>query len=390
METASGRLAADDAKGFEQATTMFLKNVAKIVGQQPSFKDFFNDHWADIARAALKSVEKHGPALLADEEPLLGKILSAVVADLASRPNNKLLTREALVGVIDAVVGTAASNPDRIAHILSDDWLSTLVKSVADTMTDAGIRKSISREGLEQMLKAVLRTFGEQPQLIIDDPGLARDLLGSILKSVSGINPFNAESLGSGIVAEALGAVSKHPELLKFDYAELLTGQAGKVATLEKDKKLTGIKGQDLIKAVIASLTENPQLLLDAEEKLVETVIDLVLKVSGDSQRGLIGGGKLVKINKQVIGAITMTGKAALKNHPKAAFASKLEELLQAGLIRAQAELGNRITLSTVPAVLGQLVAAWAQGKIGAVDPGNDNFKRLFAEIADRAQGALT
>jgi hypothetical protein len=122
----------------------------------------------------------------------------------------------------------------------------------------------------------------------------------------------------------------------------------------------------------------------------VETVIDVVLKVSGDSQRGLIGGGKFVNVTKQVIGAITMTGKAALKNHPKAAFADKLEELLQAGLIRAQAELGNRITLSTVPAVLGQLVAAWAQGKIGAVDPGNDNFKRLFAEIADRAQGAIT
>jgi hypothetical protein len=83
--------------------------------------------------------------------------------------DNKLLTREALVGVIDAVAETVASNPDRIAHILSDDWLSTLVKSVADTMADAGIRQSITREGLEQMLKGVLQTFGEQPQLIIDD-----------------------------------------------------------------------------------------------------------------------------------------------------------------------------------------------------------------------------
>jgi hypothetical protein len=390
METASGRLAADDAKGFEQAATMFLKDVAKIVGQQPSFKNFFNDHWGDLTRAALKSVEKHGPALLADEEPLLGKILSAVAVDLASRPDNKLLTREALVGVIDAVVGTVASNPDRIEHILSDDWLSTLVKSVADTMADAGIRKSITREGLEQMLKGVLQTFGEQPQLIIDDPGLARDLLGSILKSVSGINPFNAESLGSVIVAEALGAVSKHPELLKFDYAELVTGLVGKVAVLVKNQKLTGIQGQDLIKAAIASLTENPQFLLDAEDKLVETVIDVVLKVSGNSQGGLIVDGILVDVAKQVIGAITITGKAALKNHPIAAFADTLAELLQAGLIRAQTELGNRITLSTVPVVLGQLVAAWAQGKIGAVDPGNDNFKRLFAEIADRAQGAIT
>jgi hypothetical protein len=34
METASGRLTADDAKGFEQAATTFPKDVAKIVGQQ--------------------------------------------------------------------------------------------------------------------------------------------------------------------------------------------------------------------------------------------------------------------------------------------------------------------------------------------------------------------
>jgi hypothetical protein len=31
---------------------------------------------------------------------------------------------------------------------------------------------------------------------------------------------------------------------------------------------------------------------------------------------------------------------------------------------------------------------AWAQGEVATVDPDNDNFKRLVAELAKRAQSA--
>ena len=100
---------------------------------------FFKDHWGDLLRAGLSSVEKHGPALLVDEDPLLGKILSSVAGNLASRPDNKFLTRETLVGIVDTVVGTVAANPDRINDILSDDWLAALVNSVAGTMSNEEI-----------------------------------------------------------------------------------------------------------------------------------------------------------------------------------------------------------------------------------------------------------
>ena len=57
METAAGRLTGAEANGFKQAATVFLKDVAAIVEERPNFRGFFNDHWGDLLRAGLKSVE---------------------------------------------------------------------------------------------------------------------------------------------------------------------------------------------------------------------------------------------------------------------------------------------------------------------------------------------
>ena len=64
---------------------------------------------------------------------------------------------------------------------------------------------------------------------------------------------------------------------------------------------------------------------------------------------------------------------------------TQLEAVLNAGLARAEKELGTRLGLSAIPAVLGDLVAAWAIGNVATIDPDNQNFKRLFDELAERA-----
>ena len=255
-------------------------------------------------------------------------------------------------------------------------------------MSDEGIRRSFTREGLEKMTTGVLQTFSDQPQLVIDHPGLAQELLGDVLRSVSAVNLFKAEPLASVTVAVALETLAKHPELLKLDYAKLVAGLAGKVAALVKEKKVTAIQGQDLVKAAVASLAENPPLLLDSQNKFVETVIDVVVNIAGEAKGSLIAGTRLTDVLNQVLGAVAVSGRAALANHPIGKFSDQLAELLQAGLIRAEAELGNRMGLPSLPNVLGQLVVAWAQGEVATVDPNNDNFKRLFAELAKRAQSA--
>ena len=37
------------------------------------------------------------------------------------------------------------------------------------------------------MTTGVLQTFSDQPQLVIDHPGLAQELLGDVLRSVSAV-----------------------------------------------------------------------------------------------------------------------------------------------------------------------------------------------------------
>jgi hypothetical protein len=41
--------------------------------------------------------------------------------------------------------------------------------------------------------------------------------------------------------------------------------------------------------------------------------------------------------------------------------------------------------LSSLPDLLHNLVLAWARGEIATIDPENDNFRRLFAELSELA-----
>ena len=64
---------------------------------------------------------------------------------------------------------------------------------------------------------------------------------------------------------------------------------------------------------------------------------------------------------------------------------AELEQLLSAGLTRAENELGHTLALPALPEVIRLLVEAWATGNVGVIDPDNSNFKQLFAELAKSA-----
>jgi hypothetical protein len=98
-----------------------------------------------------------------------------------------------------------------------------------------------------------------------------------------------------------------------------------------------------------------------------------------------LAGTRLAEVTSGVVDALAKSGKAALKNHEPAVLALQLEEVLMAALKRAEKEIGNRISLSNLPDLFHKLVLAWAKGKIATIDPENDNFRRLFAELSELA-----
>jgi hypothetical protein len=207
--------------------------------------------------------------------------------------------------------------------------------------------------------------------------------------SISEVGVFQGESLANAAVEGALETVSDHPELLRFDYGDVVADLAGKIATLVKDKKMTNVQGQDIARAAMASLAENPKLMMDLEKKLAGATIDAVVEVAGEDVGAMISGGWMADTVAGVLHAVTVAGKAALDNRSMDVFEGELKELLRAGMVRAGAEVGVRMGLPSLPDVVERLVMAWAQGKIEVMDPQDEGFIELFAALAEDAEGAV-
>jgi hypothetical protein len=385
LETAADRFNDDDTEDFKDVAAGFLKEVAGIIQQKPTFEDFFEDHWGDLLRAGLKSVAQHGPSLLKGESPLLSKVLVSVASNLATRPDNKLLSSDVLYGIVDAVVAAVAANPDLVDDTIDEEWLAALVNSITSTVAETNIRSTFTKNGLESLVKDTLDTFAKRPELIINKPGLARELLQGILTSLSRVNTFAAEELASAAVSGALTTFSEHPELIRFQYAELVASFAGKIGNFVEERHLTKVQGVDILQAVTESLEKNPALFLDIETRLAGWSVDAVVKAAQSSGTGLLVGATLTNVLQEILTALAKSGLAALDNHPAETLAKQLENLLNAGLARAEKELGNRIGVSSLPSVMGGLVVAWSRGEIAEIDPEDENFQNLFEELAVRA-----
>jgi hypothetical protein len=385
LQMAAGRIEDGGAESFRNVAGDVLLKVAEIAQEQTGLRRFFEDHWGDILRAGLTSVEVHGPGLFAGQDPLLAKVLIAVAGELARNDDIKALGPDAVDGVARAAIAAVAANPDLVEDLVAEEWLQELIASVTSIVADTGLKASFSQEGLEGLVRSTLQRFAERPELIVEHPGLARELLRGVLGKVSGAVGLGGEELATAAVSGALAAVSDHPGLIDLKYPQLVAGLAGQVAALVEARGLTRVQGKEIVTVVTVALAENPTLFLELERKLAEGVIQGIVDVAAETQTGLIAGAALVHTVREVLTSLGRSGQAALKNHPQAEIVAELTALVSAGLVRAEKELGNRLDRPAVPAVIGALVVAWARGEIATIDPGNDNFRRLFSELAERA-----
>ena len=386
LTVGAARLDDADAVTFRDVAADVLTRIAGIVEENDKLEGFFAKHWGDLLRAGLSSVEVHGPVLFQGEDPLLADVLVAVSGHLAGIPQKDagLLTTDTLDGVVRAALSVVAANPERVDDLLDESWLGELVGSVAGILSGQGLR-AFTAAGLEEMLRDTLSRFAQRPELIVEHPGLARELLRGILDEVSDAGGLGAEELARAALSGALAAVSDHPGLLEVNYPQLVADLAGRVAGLVESRGLTRVQGSELLSAVTGALAANPALFLDMERKLVAGVVEGIVDVAGDDRIGLIAGAALVDTVREVLAALSRSGQAALKNHPGAELVAELNALVAAGLTRAEKELGNRLSRPEIPGLLGRLVVAWARGEIGTIDPDNDNFRRLFSELAEQA-----
>lgn len=280
MVSAGGVLEDSQASAFQKTAVTFLTTLGKTVEAQPSFKTFFNDHWGTIIQAGMTAVSVNGSALLAGQNPLLGQVLSSVTSTLAKLPVSQYLTTGTLSSVVQAAATAVAANPSDTKTLLGEEWLNTLVTSVAGTLS--GVDGSIFTKGTaETLLQNALTTFGENPSLIVKNPGLAQSLVGDVLTAIGKSNPFNANDLATAAVSGALQAISKDPSLADSNspYLQFVAALAGNVSTLVASKQITGINGSALLSSLLNTVaTEAPALMAGENPVLIQ----IVSKVAGN------------------------------------------------------------------------------------------------------------
>jgi len=384
LEKGAEKLLEENRQNFEMTAASFLQEVAGVVQQKPSFEHFFQENWGELLRAGFASLEKHGPQLLGDQNILLQEVMTAVVGNLARSPNNKLLDAKILTSIIDTAISTVATHPDKVEDLVKQEWLGALISSISTTLAHDGIRNAFSQKGLSAIMQTTLNTFADNPELVVDEPGLARNLLRDLLGNLGNLNSISVESLALVAVDSALNTLVAHPELVSTKYTDLVASSTEQIAKLVQEKRLTNLQGREILKSVVMVFSENPNLFTNIEKRFASFVIDASLAVSAES-RGLLSGATLVKSIEVILKSIAASGNAALKNHPAANIAEQLEMLLTAGIVRAEKEIGNQMTVSMTPFVLGSLVELWAKGGVSSFDPANDNFRRVFTELVVKA-----
>ena len=89
--------------------------------------------------------------------------LVAVMNELAAVPGTDYFTADTAFHLAEAALGSVASNPSLLKGTAGKAWLGELIKSVAGTLSDSGLRESFSNAGLERIFAHTLQTFAQHP-----------------------------------------------------------------------------------------------------------------------------------------------------------------------------------------------------------------------------------
>ncbi len=391
LARAADVLAEDQSDAFKQLAADVLKAAAPLAAKSANFHDFFSDHWGDLLRAGLSALERQGPALLKDQPELLSNVLVAMVAQLNQIPQASLLSNETLFRLGDAALAAVAAKPELLdAQVGGKPWLRALLDSFVNTVARDGIRLSFSREGLDEIVTDAAGVFAAHPELIVDpaNAGLVREVVGGILRAVSELPSLDARKIATAAATGTLQAIASNPGLVDTRYAQLVADFSGRLAELVQARTLTGLDAAAIAGTAVETLLHNPALFDEAKSNLAVAVLNAVMRVAGDDQAKLLAGDLLVQTIGQVLAALARSGQAQVQGVALTPVTEQLAAIIEDAFNQASGELGRRLDLPALPAVVGGLVAAWARGDFAKIDPASPAFRELFGKLIQSATSA--
>src|SRR5690606_34131115 len=104
LEQGAGLLRAEEAGDFERIAADVVGRAGALIQSRPGRAAFLQDHWGDLLRAGLRSVQTHGDAILGDRSPLLRATLLASIDVLADDEASALLGNGTLMKAVEAAV----------------------------------------------------------------------------------------------------------------------------------------------------------------------------------------------------------------------------------------------------------------------------------------------
>lgn len=388
--TASHRLADDHADAFALVAADVLKKGSALVtaGGRPGFRTFFNDHWGDLLRAGLASVEAHGDQLLAGANPLLGASLQAITHQLAQTADADFLTHDTLFHLADAAIAVVAANPGEVPGLENKPWLRDFIAAAAGTAKQLTTRRLFTRESAEALMLDAIRVLAQHPDLIVKQRGLTLTLATDVLGAVAALPRLGDQRLIiNTVLRAACDAVGRDASLASGRFGPAITAVTGQLATFVGTGKFTAAQAAELTAAAIEATARNPQVFAELQKDIAGAVIAAVRETLPNTPVTPWAGRMIVTLTRDALLAVARAGGPVATNQPVAQFKKLLTDVLTGGVQLAQDQLGGSVDLDGIPAVLAGLLERALRDELKNFAPAAPDFIAAFKALAASTSG---
>lgn len=382
-EEGATALRDDDKQNFKDVLADLIEHTGSVVAESDlGGREFLNEHWADIARAGLKSFTVHGPQILESKKPVLRQSLLSAADALARTDGRELLTADTVVAATEAVIAAAAAEVVDTAG--SADWANTLIGSFAGVVADEGLRRTFSTDGLQKLVQSALGKVAESPEMLAGNSEFGKTVVAEILSGIAGSNVINAEALGAAVIEGALAAIAERPALIADgSYAEVVGVFARRVSELVKTHKLSGLQAEQILGAAAATIAANPELLAKAETTLADEIVAMVVDVAGGDSHRIFAGAALSGLVSSVLQILSRRGNMLMGDGSTAKLVERFRRVLSKALDHAGTQIGNLVGIPDAAVLVEKIVRDWSRGEVSEAMFQDDAFANLFSKLAN-------
>ena len=377
---AADRLDDDQSNGFRLVAADVLGKAAPLVldPNNADFRTFFNAHWGDLLRAGLSSVDRHGNLLLGGANPLLGSVLKTVLQQLATIPDARFFTSDTLFRLTDATIDVVADNLTMQPGLETKPWLRDFLVAAAATARQLTAKNLFTKEAAESLLRDAITALAQNPDLLIKQPGLPRDIATAVLGAVRNLSRPDARIVGETVLRAALGAIAQDPSLADKSFGPAVQAVATTLAEMVAKGQLNAADAAELAEAATGATLRNPKIFAVLQKDVASTVLRAV---QGSLSSQPWCARLLVKLARAALVSVARVGGTAAANQTAAQLQQQLFNVLNGGLKLAADRLGNTIDLEDIPAVLAGLIERALKGGLASLDPQNADFQKAFDQI---------